>query len=69
MISTVRRTRIRGKQVRVDALKFANAKRFVDAANDTEAIDRAVTLVVSEEEIDQTLHRIGGKGGVKKVFR
>ena len=61
----VRRTRIRGKQVRVDALKLANAKRR-GAANDTEAIDRALTLVVSEEEID---HRIGGKGGVKKVFR
>ena len=68
MISTVRRTRIRGKQVRVDALKLANAKRR-GCGNDTEAIDRAVTLVVPEEEIDQTLHRIGGKGGVKKVFR
>jgi hypothetical protein len=64
----VRRTRIRGKHVRVDTVKLAKAKRLLDATTDRPALDRALALVVSEGEIDQTLRRIGGRGNLKKVF-
>ena len=65
----VSRTRTRGKHVRVDAVKLAKAKRILDAATDAEALDRALTLVVCEVEIEETLRRIGGKGDLEKVFR
>ena len=60
---------LRHKHVRIDQAKLEKAKRVLDAATDTEALDRALTLVVSEGEIDETLRRIGGKGNLKKVFR
>ena len=60
---------LRHKHVRIDQAKLQRAKRLLDAATDTEALDRALTLVVSEGEIDETLRRIGGKGNLKKVFR
>jgi len=69
MMSMVRRTRNAGKRVRVDPVKLAKAKLLLDAATDTEALDRALTLVVSGGEIDETLRRIGGEGNLTKVFR
>ena len=60
---------LRHKHVRIDQAKLKKAKHLLDAATDTEALDRALTLVVSEGEIDETLRRIGGKGNLKKVFR
>jgi len=60
---------LRHKHVRIDQAKLEKAKRVLDAATDTEALDRALALVVSEGEIDETLRRIGGKGNLKKVFR
>ena len=65
----MKRTRIRGKHLRVDPVKLAKAKLLLDVATDTEAVDRALTLVVSEGESDETMRRIGGKGNLKKVFR
>jgi hypothetical protein len=59
----------RHKHVRIDQAKLQKAKRLLEVETDTEALDRALTLVVSEGEIDETLRRIGGKGSLKKVFR
>lgn len=69
VISMVRRHGVREKHVRVDVLKLAIGKRLLDATTDREALDRALALVVSEGEIDETLRRIGGKGNLEKVFR
>jgi hypothetical protein len=60
---------LRHKHVRIDQEKLEKARRLLDAATDTEALDRALTLVVSEGEIDETLRKIGGRGSLKKVFR
>jgi len=60
---------LRHKHVRIDQAKLQKAKRLLNAVTDTEALDRALTLVVSEGEIDETLRRIGGKGSLKKAFR
>ncbi|HEY7819592.1 MAG TPA: hypothetical protein VIG29_15335 [Vicinamibacteria bacterium] len=60
---------MRHKQVRIDQAKLEKAKRLLDAATDTEALDRALSFVVSELELDRTLRRVGGKGKLKKVFR
>jgi hypothetical protein len=60
---------LRHKHVRIDQAKLQKAKRLLNATTDTEALDRALTLVVSEGELDETLLTIGGKGSLKKVFR
>jgi hypothetical protein len=60
---------LRHKHVRIDQSKLDRAKKVLGARTDTEALDRALTLVVTEAEIDATLRSVGGKGRLKKVFR
>jgi hypothetical protein len=60
---------LRHKHVRIDQAKLDRAKKVLEAGTDTEALDRALTLVVTEAEIDATLRRAGGKGRLRKVFR
>jgi hypothetical protein len=59
---------IRHKHVRIDQAKLDKAKRVLSAATETEALDRALTLVVSEAAVDDTLRHVAGKGKLKKVF-
>jgi len=61
--------RLRDKHVRLDQVKLDKAKKVLNVETDTEALDRALTLVVSEAGIDAALRRVGGKGRLKKVFR
>ncbi len=60
---------LRHKHVRIDQVKLRRAKRFLDAKTDTEALDRALSLVVAEGEIDTALRAVRGKGRLKKVYR
>jgi len=60
---------LRHKHVRIDQVKLDKAKKVLDARTDTEALDRALTVVVTEAEIDATLPSAGGKGRLKKAFR
>jgi len=62
-------TVLRHKHVRIDQAKLDKAKRVLEAGTDTEALDRALTLVVSEAEVDAVLRSSGGKTRLKKVFR
>jgi hypothetical protein len=60
---------VRHKHVRLDQAKLDRAKQVLEARTETETLDRALSLVVSEAEIDAALRGIGGKGKLKKVFR
>lgn len=60
---------LRHKHVRIDQAKLDKARRVLDARTDTEAVDRALSLVVTEGEIDAALRGIRGKGKLKKAFR
>lgn len=60
---------LRHKHVRIDQAKLEKARQVLDARTDTEALDRALSLVVTEGEIDAALRGVGGKGKLKKVFR
>ena len=60
---------IRNKHIRIDQAKLDKAKQVLAVATETEALDRALTLVVSEAVLDATLRRARGKGHLKKVFR
>lgn len=59
---------VRHKHIRIDQAKLDKAKQVLAAATETEALDRALTLVVSEAAVDRTLRRIAAKGKLKKIF-
>jgi hypothetical protein len=59
---------VRHKHIRIDQTKLDKARKILAASTETEALDRALTLVVSESEINVTLRRARGKGTVKKIF-
>ena len=60
---------IRHKHIRIDQTKLDKVRKVFAAATETEALDRALTLVVSEADINATLRQLAGKGRLKKVFR
>ena len=59
---------MRHKHVRVDQAKLDRAKKVLEASTETETLDRALTVVVTEAEVDATLRSAGGRGRLKKVF-
>ena len=59
---------VRQKHIRIDQAKLERAKKILSAATETETLDRALTLVVSEADIDAALRRVGGKGKIEKRF-
>ena len=60
---------VRHKCIRIDQAKLARARKVLGAATETETIDRALTLVVSEAEIDSSLREVAGRGRLEKLFR
>lgn len=59
---------VRHKHIRIDQAKLDKARKVLAAATETEALDRALTLVVSEAGIDAALRQVAGKGRLKKLF-
>jgi hypothetical protein len=62
-------TDMRHKHVRIDQDKLNKAMKVLQAATETETLDRALSLVVAEAEIDAALRRAGGKTKLSKLFR
>lgn len=60
---------LRHKHVQLDQGKLNRARRILGAKTETEALDRALDLVVSEAEIDTALRKARGRGRIRKVFR
>jgi hypothetical protein len=60
---------VRHKHIRIDQTKLDKARKILAAATETEALDRALTLVVSEAEVDAVLREVSRKGKLKKLFR
>ena len=59
---------VRHKHLRIDQVKLDKARKVLAATTETETIDRALTLVVSEAGIDAALRRGAGTGRFKKLF-
>lgn len=59
---------IRHKHIRIDQAKLDKARKILSASTETEALDRALSLVVSEAGIDAALRSVAGKGTMKKIF-
>ena len=59
---------VRHKHIRIDQVKLDKARKVLAAATETEALDRALSLVVSEAGVDAALRHVSGKGRLKKLF-
>ena len=59
----------RHKHLQLDHAKLTRAKAVLGAKTETEAIERALALVVEEHRLDQPLKRAKGRMQVRRVFR
>ena len=57
------------KHVQLDQEKLDKAKRVLGAKTETEALNRALDVVVSEAEVDAALKKARRRGRLRKVFR
>jgi len=56
------------KQFILDAGKIATARKITGARTDTDAINRAIDMLIASSEIKKTLGSIKGKGKIKDVY-
>jgi hypothetical protein len=61
-------TGLRHKHVQLDQRKLDRARRALAAKTETETLDRALDLVVTEAGIDRALRVARGKGKIRRVF-
>ncbi|MDH4371609.1 MAG: hypothetical protein OEV99_17475 [Nitrospira sp.] len=59
----------RHKHLQLDQAKLTRAKTVLGAKTETEAIERALSLVVEEHILDQPLKRTKGRMQLRKVYR
>jgi len=56
------------KQFLLDPDKIHMVKKIIHAATDTEAINRALDMIITNEKIQKTLLAVKGKGKIEDVF-
>ena len=59
---------LRHKHVQLDQGKLDRARRVLGARTETETLDRALDLVVTETTIDRALRAARGKGKLRRVL-
>jgi len=60
-------TKVR-KQFILDPGKIETARKITGAKTDTEAISKALDLLIANSEIGKMLHSIKGKGNIRDVY-
>jgi hypothetical protein len=61
-------TMVRHKHVQIDQRKLDRARRVLGARTETETLERALDLVVTEADIDRALRAARGRGRLRRVF-
>lgn len=61
--------KVRDKHLKLDQEKLDQARQILGAKTEREAVEGALDLIISEEEIDRLLKELKGQGALKKVFR
>ena len=64
----MRASSLRHKHVQLDQEKLNRARRILGAKTETEALDRALNVVISEDRIDTALKKVRGRGRIRKIF-
>jgi len=56
------------KQFILDPAKIEMVKKITHAATETEAVNRALDMVIANEQIQKTLATVKGKGKIEDIF-
>jgi hypothetical protein len=56
------------KQFLLDPDKIGKVKKITHAATDTEAVNRALDMVIANEQIQKALVAVKGKGRIEDIF-
>ena len=59
---------LRHKHLRLDQSKLDRARRLAGFRTEQETVERALDVLVAEQEIAQALRQAAGVGGVEDVF-
>jgi hypothetical protein len=59
---------LRHKHVQLDQRKLDRARRALGARTETETLDRALDIVVTEADIDGVLRSARGKAKLRRAF-
>jgi hypothetical protein len=59
---------VRHKHLRLNQAKLERVKSVLGSATETQALERAMDLVLAEAEIVKTLRRVKGKGRIRRLF-
>lgn len=59
---------LRHKHFRLDQAKLNRLRTALGAGTETEALERAIDLILAEEGIKKVLRRIKGKGRLRPIF-
>lgn len=56
------------KQFILDPDKISTVRKITKAKTDTEAIDKAMDIVIADSDIRRILKSIGGKGKIRDIY-
>lgn len=56
------------KQFILDAAKIRLVKKITKSITDTEAINKALDIVITNEKLNKVLESVKGKGNIKDVY-
>ena len=60
--------RTRKKAGQINQEKLDRLKALLGVQSDTEALEQAIDLLLTEEDIKATLRKVKGKGRIERVF-
>ena len=63
-----RPAQVRRKNLNIDQRKLDRARQLLGVPTETEAVDRALALVLLRQELVEGVRRISGSGGVDNAF-
>ncbi len=55
--------------VRHKHLQLDRTRQILEAKTESQALDRALSIVVTEADIDTSLGKVRGRGRIRRVFR
>lgn len=61
-------SRIKSKHLKLDQEKIDRVRKILGAKSDTDAVDKALSQVIADTEIDLVLKKLGGKLEIEKVY-
>jgi len=60
---------VKDKHLKLDQVKIDRAKEIFQAVTEREAIERALDLIIAEDDINAVLKAMRRKGTIKKIFK